>query len=306
MFMIDDKCLRRLADLNQFKLPSDKVVLFGLRGALPVNPDDLSFADRQPAEVEDLSYEFPRCLLGVWDRSSKQVLIAPGSTVPFLDAVKKAQAKRGKGVNQIIPSFIHYEKGSHPRRLERDPHPAFRQSKPFAIQRSADDFDYDEDDPIRVEFPGDNLHCAFCEGPESEYRSSHGCQVVCGFAKRANRPNTKDRGAWPTYRKAAYASGQSRFRYMLIPGRSAKAAALSDPGTISMRLRFGSRGNLVELVQDKLKKAKLYDSKIDGDFGKGTLQALVDFQLRENLTTDAVVGPHVVEALGLKSKWLKG
>ena len=42
-FLIDDTLLRRLAEVNSFPVPENEMVFFGLRGALPLNPDDCDF-----------------------------------------------------------------------------------------------------------------------------------------------------------------------------------------------------------------------------------------------------------------------
>ncbi len=55
-------------------------------------------------------------------------------------------------------------------------------------------------------------------------------------------------------------------------------------------LREGSQGASVEAVQEKLNQVG-YEVNIDGIFGPGTREALIDFQSGENLTPDGVFGP---------------
>ena len=61
-------------------------------------------------------------------------------------------------------------------------------------------------------------------------------------------------------------------------------------------LREGSRGASVEAVQEKLNQVG-YEVNIDGIFGPGTREALIDFQSEENLTPDGVFGPKTSNAL---------
>ena len=42
-FLVDDALLRRLVEVNSFLVPENEMVFFGLRGALPVNPDGSDF-----------------------------------------------------------------------------------------------------------------------------------------------------------------------------------------------------------------------------------------------------------------------
>ena len=55
-------------------------------------------------------------------------------------------------------------------------------------------------------------------------------------------------------------------------------------------LRFGSRGTLVEYVQLALTRAGYSDLRVDGVFGARTLDAVRDFQQRNRLRPDGVVG----------------
>lgn len=62
-------------------------------------------------------------------------------------------------------------------------------------------------------------------------------------------------------------------------------ADLEFPG----RMQRGSKGDDVETLQRLLKDAG-YDVEVDGDFGRGTRSAVRDFQSKEGLTVDGVVG----------------
>lgn len=60
-------------------------------------------------------------------------------------------------------------------------------------------------------------------------------------------------------------------------------------------LKYGSRGDDVRSVQ------MLLNCEIDGIFGRITEEALKDFQRKNGLTADGIVGPKTWNALGLKA-----
>lgn len=63
-------------------------------------------------------------------------------------------------------------------------------------------------------------------------------------------------------------------------------------------LYWGSRGDDVYLVQQKLKQWGYYSGFSDGVYGAATYQAVRDFQRRNGLQQDGVVGPNTWAALG--------
>ena len=64
-------------------------------------------------------------------------------------------------------------------------------------------------------------------------------------------------------------------------------------------LYWGSQGDDVRTVQDKLLRWKFYDGKVDGIFGARTYRAVRRFQEKNGLTVDGVVGPSTAVALGI-------
>ncbi|MCA0170441.1 peptidoglycan-binding protein [Bacillus sp. RAR_GA_16] len=62
-------------------------------------------------------------------------------------------------------------------------------------------------------------------------------------------------------------------------------------------LKKGSTGSLVKELQSKLKAIGLYSGPLDGDFGNGTERAVRNFQSRNKLTVDGIVGPATWEKL---------
>lgn len=64
-------------------------------------------------------------------------------------------------------------------------------------------------------------------------------------------------------------------------------------------LKWGSRGDYVFVVQDKLKRWGFYDGNIDGIYGTKTMQAVIRFQRKHGLKADGIVGDQTAKALGM-------
>ncbi|HHV97313.1 MAG TPA: spore cortex-lytic enzyme [Clostridiaceae bacterium] len=62
---------------------------------------------------------------------------------------------------------------------------------------------------------------------------------------------------------------------------------------------YGSRGQEVINIQTKLKRWGYYKGEIDGIFGRLTYQAVREFQRKNGLKVDGIVGPETLAALGL-------
>ena len=62
-------------------------------------------------------------------------------------------------------------------------------------------------------------------------------------------------------------------------------------------LKKGMSGENVLILQAKLKSLGYYTSSLDGNFGTGTLLAVIDFQSSNGLSADGVVGPATIYAL---------
>lgn len=63
---------------------------------------------------------------------------------------------------------------------------------------------------------------------------------------------------------------------------------------------WGSRGEQVKLVQQKLKDYGYYSGALDGVFGKKTYDAVVWFQRKNGLKVDGAVGKATAAALGIQ------
>lgn len=303
MFSFDSATLARLARAGCYELGDAKCVLFALRGCLPANTADVTLGPSKPLRVVGVDHHSMRCTLGVWFPEDGTLLAVPGSTVPHIRAIERARAAGGQGANQILPGLLRFAKGKHPRSGNRPQQDAFVQDSDFPYQRTADDLDYDEQDPILFDRPGDNIHCAYRETPNTPGFDSEGCLVVAGFAKRQRDPGSQDVGAWPRFRDAAYGSGQRTFLLILANGREAEAAAVASPDTLPLRLRFGSRGEPVRAVQSALVKLGLLrKTDIDGEYGRLTVLAVRTAQARLGLVPDATCGLNTADALRI-SPW---
>lgn len=299
MFRLTEESLWKLWQQNQFRVPNNECVFFGLRGCLPIHEEDGSFALQHSVALAELNYRNPRCTLGQWI-PGKGFALFPGSTVPHQKYIQKAQAAGGQGANQLITGFYtDYRKGVH-RSGTKTGHHAFRQEQFLPVRRTTDDLDYDPRDRIDWSQASDNLHCAWCMSLNKDY-SSAGCQVVMGYPETPwGRPDNIDQGHWKQFLKNAYDLAQDSFTYVLLDGRDALKAAQADAALIP-RLRYGSFGELVKLVQEALKARQYYEGKIDGDLGWRTLSAVIQFQKAKFGLDDAdgVVGPITAEALGV-------
>jgi len=301
-----EEYLRMLCTLNHFPIPAQPLVFFGLRGAIPVNDENQDFGSARSLNMTDVDYLHPRCTIGQWRPTERTLAVFPGSTVPHLNLIRRAQAAGGQGANQLMTGFYtDYRKGIH-KAGSSTAHEAFRQTGELPIRRTSDDLDYDLEDPADVENPYDNLHAAWCAGVGATDFSSAGCQVVVGYPKCEKLGNRPDSGPWAQFKKNAYDLDVDRFDYLLLDARD--LAKLADPDTtsLSVRLRFGSRDNLaqndlVEKVQCALREKGFYEGALDGDFGKRTFRAVCAFQRYSfgRNGADGVVGPVTASALGI-------
>lgn len=71
---------------------------------------------------------------------------------------------------------------------------------------------------------------------------------------------------------------------------AAGAAALS---------RYGSRGDEVVKIQEKLKRWGYYTGAVDGIYGPKTYEAVKYFQRKNGLTVDGIAGPKTLAAMGI-------
>ena len=65
--------------------------------------------------------------------------------------------------------------------------------------------------------------------------------------------------------------------------------------------KYGSRGNEVSQIQEKLKRWGYYNGSIDGIYGSKTLSAVKAFQRKNGLTVDGIAGQKTLSAMGINS-----
>lgn len=75
------------------------------------------------------------------------------------------------------------------------------------------------------------------------------------------------------------------------------------PAARAAAIREGSSGEEVREIQRKLQRWGYYYGEVDGLFGPGTTKAVMDFQTKNGLHADGVVGTATARALGLKSAY---
>ena len=72
----------------------------------------------------------------------------------------------------------------------------------------------------------------------------------------------------------------------------------SDIETLS---KYGSRGEDVRTIQEKLKRWGYYSGSVDGIYGSQTVSAVKKFQQKNGLTVDGIAGKNTLNAMGIMS-----
>lgn len=70
-------------------------------------------------------------------------------------------------------------------------------------------------------------------------------------------------------------------------------------GAFAASISYGSRGDTVKKIQQRLKQWGYYKGAVDGVFGSGTLAAVKSFQRKNGLKVDGIVGQKTAAALGI-------
>lgn len=63
--------------------------------------------------------------------------------------------------------------------------------------------------------------------------------------------------------------------------------------------KYGSRGDEVRKIQEKLKRWGYYDGAVDGIYGSKTLSAVKSFQRKNGLAVDGIAGEKTLSAMGI-------
>ena len=65
--------------------------------------------------------------------------------------------------------------------------------------------------------------------------------------------------------------------------------------------KYGSRGEEVKTIQEKLKRWGYYSGNVDGIYGSQTVAAVKKFQQKNGLTVDGIAGTKTLAAMGITS-----
>ena len=76
-------------------------------------------------------------------------------------------------------------------------------------------------------------------------------------------------------------------------------ATTARPVCAAQIYTWGSSGDTVRTIQDKLKRWGYYTGAVDGKYGILTVEAVKYFQRTNNLTVDGITGRQTLEALGI-------
>jgi hypothetical protein len=265
-FELTSGALGKLLAANSFRPKAQAAkLLFALRGCmLAAGVEHADWANAHAVRATRPNHLDLKCLFGVWDKSDGRIALFKGSTVPNVELMEKQI--EGSMKSNMLPTGLHqYAVGPH--KGARQPG-AFIQKTPLWVSRSkqtlgfaANDAGIEWDD-LDGNLPFDDIHAAILNGrSRPPYFSSAGCQTIAG-----NYRDGLPTGAWAEFRKAAglahplHFVGGSRtdtaddgrqFDYMLLTGKEAQLAS-SDQGVRLQALRFGSSGDRVLELQDKL------------------------------------------------------
>lgn len=301
---ISPPLLGRLAARNNFEMPEDDLVFFGVRGALPTDISGTPFEKSHGLWLTDINNVQMRCTLGQYRPKTGELAVFPGSTVPSIGNIRTARARAGVGANMLMLGRYRYERGIH-KAGRPSGHRAFRQAVFFPVWRTSDDLDYDLLDAADLDgdIVWDNLHSAYHDNLDTAGFSSAGCQVVCGHPRSSARGNRPETGPWKRFIDTAYDApgGQKKYVYLLFSGAEVAMVATRPADQIRQSVRFGSSGALVKEVQTALLSKGFDLGTADGDFARATIEALMAFQTREfgRGKADGVVGPNTAAALGV-------
>ncbi|WP_324751446.1 peptidoglycan-binding protein [Roseovarius sp. Pro17] len=289
-----------------FPIDVGRITIFGLRGCRPVEFSGTGMGAQHEIVMTPVDYQVMKCCIGHW-KPGDGLALFPGSTVPYGPIVMSKISNDGRGVNQIGRGrYSRYTAGWHKRSEGSSGHWALQQACAITIQRTGDDDDYDLTDRWHVgSIAGDNIHCAFHMGvdgnPADAKFSSAGCQVIAGTVKKGKLGS--EVGPYKTFITpfADKLGRQKEAQYVLFDAEEAQMMIRTKCVGKTVLLRFGSYGPIVEEFQKALNRKNNAHLKVDGDFGPGTFNAVVDFQTRifGPEADDGIVGADTAAELGM-------
>jgi hypothetical protein len=337
-FTIDNALLSRLAAANGFDAsfdrplvgtvqPQNRIVIFGLRGAkLGPAATPRVMTDKIELIEAEIDHRGKNCIMGVWDRQTKQISAFTASTVPHLmymqmyrinlhllgdltlddatfkpDDVISEEEKTARRkqllwtANQLGQGLHLMQVGTHQGKYKSllVQHmtwcgPVMRASESLAYTVKTWDTKHG-----RV---GDNIHpCWAVDGVEF---SSAGCNLIEGQSKKASSYGGPFADFLKHVRVAAEpgaATGNTKtYYYMLLSGREARLHALSAaiPDPTMKRWRFGSTGEDVKNLQANV--LGFPAARATGVFDLATHRAVLRWQFENRYAEDGVITPHLL------------
>jgi|GEM_PF-2393885 len=295
-FTLTGDTIAKLARANAFDVKAGQdEVLFGLRGCRLIENEATNFVSSIQVE-EDIPdhYDF-HCVLGVWKRSTNQIAVFKGSTVPNWRHMEIQRSQGGQRANMLVSGRYIYRVGQH-----RAVQGAFIQQRNVVVMRSNEDLSYEISDVFERHSPADNIHPAFRD--RAAKFSSAGCSTIPGTWNASNG----HQGNWALFRQRAgldpnnnRSKWDARYIYLILTGREARLISEGVTTDSLKRLRFGSSGANVEALQLGLEQEGLYKGKTDGVMGQNTVWAYIRWQQKnQNGDADGIVTPDAGKLLG--------
>ncbi|MDB5530340.1 MAG: hypothetical protein JWR51_3443 [Devosia sp.] len=312
-FELTAEDIELLVRSNAFQVKPGLLV-FALRGARIVGADkrenvtSVTLVDQRP------DHRDYRCVIGVLDGTSKRIWAFKASTVPNANALVTGYRKAQQGIyegNMLPTGCYTYTVGIHRAGTSGEIRGVLRLSQDSTgasvviALRSTNDVVYDRRDFWHKCAPADNIH----PGRRQNGFSSLGCLTLPGDYVMASRKHT---GLWADFR-VALGMGQTfenfdngkQFSVMVLTGLDAAlASSLRSAGETDdrekvlealVRLRFGSQGDAVAKLQQKLGLAP-DNSKL---IGPVTRLALIIRQQEVLGWADGILSPEIDATLGL-------
>ena len=302
--LLNEAHLLALWKRSQFPVFAGGLITFGVRGALPIVSSGTQFGAGHEIFISPINYRTMNCTIGQWFPASG-FAVFPGSTVPYGPSVERRIPANGVGINQLgMGRYKRYVSGWHKRSEGQNGHWALLQDCAITLQRTGDDADYDLADRWESgKIAGDNIHCAFHMGPDanipSSKYSSFGCQVIAGTVKKGVQGS--ETGPWKKFIEPFQKDGQKQTEYVLFSASEVQQMIKTRCAGKTILLRVGSQGDYVRLLQKRLSEKLGRFVAVDGDFGPGTFEAVLEFQEAEfgPEYDDGIVGPETAQKLGM-------
>jgi WD40 repeat protein len=288
---------------NRFEPTRDQQrILFGLRGAELVGGSKASGPGLRIRLARPNHRDF-RCVVGVYNTDTNTLSGFIGSTVPWHTYVHDFYQRGGSEprTNMLPTGCYPYFVGPHgahqiPGCFRLGTGFGDNQQERVAVLRTLNDVTYNTQDVFDLSIPHDNLHPSFGSG----IFQSRGCQTVRGSY------SGRHTGEWAEFRQAVGLQERGdngrRFDYILITGleaaiasklrRNAPTPSPNDVLERLTRLRHGSRGEVVRVLQQKL------GLDPTGLFGAKETKALAELQRMRFERADGVYSPETDKRLG--------